>query len=322
MKLDGQQYRLERLIDSAFRRTCWSLAFLVIFLGVFIVVQIFYRALPALQQHGLGFLTASQWNPTTEAYGVLPELWGTLYSSLLALMLAGVLGVSVAIWLTQNFLPARVEWFLKTMVELLAAIPSVVYGLWGIYFVIPALRPLASWLHDTFPWVPLFSSPFAGPSMLPAAFVLGIMILPTVASVSRDALGAVPLRLKEAAVGLGATRWEVIYKVILPTAAPGIGAALVLGFGRAIGETMALAMLAGNSSRLTWSLLSPANTLAARLANQFPEAAASEASALMYAALVLMALSLSANIVGVLINLRSTISKSLPANGKTSGGSA
>jgi phosphate transport system permease protein len=133
------------------------------------------------------------------------------------------------------------------------------------------------------------------------------MILPTVASVSREALSAVPSRLKEAAMGLGATRWEVLWRVVLPTASRGIGAALVLGFGRAIGETMALAMLAGNSSRLTVSLLSPSNTLAARLANQFPEAGPSEASALMLAALVLLSLSLSANVFGVLMNMRGRI---------------
>ncbi len=300
----GKSLKFERTIDSAFRRVCWTLALLTILLGGLIVFEIFYHAIPAIKKYGFSFLTSSQWDPANEAYGVLPEMWGTFYSSVLALIVAGLLGVSVAIWLTQNFLPSRVEWFLKTVVELLAAIPSVVYGLWGIYYVIPMLRPVAGWLHEQFSWVPLFSTPFTGPGILPAALVLGIMILPTVASVSRDALSAVPSRLKEAAMGLGATRWEVIWKVVLPTASRGIGAALVLGFGRAIGETMALAMLAGNSSRLTLSLLSPSNTLAARLANQFPEAGPSEASALMFAALVLMALSLSANVFGVAINLR------------------
>lgn len=300
----GESLKFERTVDNAFRRVCWTLALLTILLGGLIVFEIFYHAIPAIQKYGFSFLTSSQWDPANEAYGVLPEIWGTFYSSVLALIVAGLLGVSVAIWLTQNFLPSRVEWFLKTVVELLAAIPSVVYGLWGIYYVIPMLRPVASWLHEQFSWVPFFSTPFTGPGILPAALVLGIMILPTVASVSRDALSAVPSRLKEAAMGLGATRWEVIWKVVLPTASRGIGAALVLGFGRAIGETMALAMLAGNSSRLTLSLLSPSNTLAARLANQFPEAGPSEASALMFAALVLMALSLSANVFGVIINLR------------------
>lgn len=294
----------ENWSDSAFRRFCFSFALLILLLGGMIVLEILYRAFPAMQRFGFGFLTSSQWNPATEAYGVLPEIWGTLYSSILALLIAAVLGVSTAIWLTQNFLPRKLESTLKTAVDLLAAIPSVVYGLWGIYYVIPAIRPVAGWLHEHCGWIPLFGTSFTGPGMLPAALVLGIMILPTVASISREALASVPVKLKEAAWGLGATRWEVILRVVLPTASRGIGAALVLGFGRAIGETMALAMLAGNSNRLTLSLLSPSNTLAARLANQFPEAGPSEASALMYAAVVLMILSLSANIVGVLINFR------------------
>lgn len=297
----------ERLLDSSFRRACLAVAVVVILLGGLIILQIAYRAAPAAQEHGIGFLTSSQWDPSGQHYGVLPEIWGTLYSSILALSMAGLLGISIAVWLTQDFLHARVEWFLKTVVDLLAAIPSVVYGLWGIYYVIPFLRPIADWLHANFSWCPLFSTPLTGPGILPASLVLGIMILPTVASISRESLSAVPSKLKEAAMGLGATRWEVIGRVVLPTASRGIGAALVLGFGRAIGETMALAMLAGNSSRLTVSLLSPSNTLAARLANQFPEAGPSETSALMLAALVLLVLSLSANIFGVLMNMRSRI---------------
>jgi phosphate transport system permease protein len=302
--IELKNLKLQRWQDLAFRSACWIVALLVVLLGGLIVFEIVFRALPAMRDLGFGFLTSTQWDPANDKYGVLPEICGTLYSSILALIIAGVLGVSTAIWLTQNFLPRRLEWFLRTVVDLLAAIPSVVYGLWGIYFVIPTIRPMAGWLHEHFSWLPFFSTPYTGPGLLPAALVLGIMILPTVASVSRDALLAVPTRLKEAAMGLGATRWEVIWRVCLPTASRGIFAALVLGFGRAIGETMALAMLAGNSSRLSMSVLSPTNTLAARLANQFPEAGPTEASALMFAAVVLMALSLSANIFGVLIRFR------------------
>jgi phosphate transport system permease protein len=300
--------KYERLFDDAFRRTCYTLALLTVCLGIWIVSGIAFLALPAIRRFGLGFLISSSWNPSAAAYGILPEIWGTLYSSVLALLFAGLLGISTAIWLTQGFLPAKLEGFLKIVIDLLAAIPSVVYGLWGIYYVIPMLRPWAHWLHENFSWIPLFSTQFTGPGVLPAALVLGIMILPTVATVSRDALSAVPRRLKEAAFGLGATRWEVLLKVVLPTASRRIAAALVLGFGRAIGETMALAMLAGNFSRLTLSLLSPFNTLAARLANQFPEAGPEEASALMYAALVLIALSLSTNIVGITMTLRDKLS--------------
>src|SRR5262249_21648693 len=149
---------------------------------------------------------------------------------------------------------------------------SVVYGLWGIYVLIPALRGPANWVHDRLAFVPLFSTPLTGPGILPAALVLTIMILPTITAISREAMVAVPKRLPAAAYGLGATRWEVIFRVTLPTAGSGIFGALVLGFGRALGETMALAMLVGNANSFGWSLLSPGTTLAALLANHFPEA--------------------------------------------------
>src|SRR4030095_5362612 len=149
--------------------------------------------------------------------------------------------------------------------------------------LIPAIRPIATWLHDYLGWIPFFGTSLSGPGLLPAALVLTIMILPTVSAISRDALSAVPPKLREAAFGMGATRWEAILQVILPTAATGIFGALVLGFGRALGETMALAMLVGNSNQLSLSLFSPANTLAALLALNFPEAGPREVQVLMYA---------------------------------------
>jgi phosphate transport system permease protein len=181
---------------------------------------------------------------------------------------------------------------------MLAAIPSVVYGLWGIFVVVPAIRPIADWLHATLGWIPFFGSSLSGPGMLPAALVLAIMVLPTVAAVSQDALTLVPYKVKEAAYGMGATRWEAILRVLLPAARTGIFGALVLGFGRALGETMALAMLVGNSNQISLSLFSPANTLAALLALNFPEAGPRDVQALMYAALVLLAITLLVNLLG------------------------
>jgi phosphate transport system permease protein len=194
----------------------------------------------------------------------------------------------------------------KNIVELLAAIPSVVYGLWGIFVLIPAIRPIADWLHASLTWLPLFSTSLSGPGMLPAALVLTIMILPTVSAISRDALCAVPPRMKEAAFGMGATRWEVILRVLLPTASTGIFGALMLGFGRALGETMALAMLVGNSNQLSLSLFSPANTLAALLALNFPEANKAQEGVLMYAAVILLAMTLLVNICGAALLRRAT----------------
>ncbi len=167
--------------------------------------------------------------------------------------------------------------------------------------LIPLLRPAANWLHEQFGGVPLFGTSLSGPGLAPAALVLAIMILPTVESISVEALRQIPYKIKEAAYGLGTTRWEAILKVLLPTAGSGILAALVLGFGRALGETMALAMLIGNSNQISLSLFAPANTLAALLASSFPEAGPIEVRALMYAALALLAITLLVNIAGMAV---------------------
>ncbi len=293
--------RSETIFDRSFRGLCYGSALLTLVLMAGIVYQIGYRALPAVERYGWGFITSTRWDPAAEEFGVLPEIWGTFYSSIIALGLAGFFGISIAVLLSQDFLPPRVEGFFKHVIELLAAIPSVVYGLWGIFVVIPWLRPIAGWLHEYLGWIPLFGTSLSGPGLLPASLVLAIMILPTVSAISRDALKAVPIRLKEAAFGLGATRWETILGVTLPTASRGLFGALVLGFGRALGETMALAMLVGNSNQLSISLFSPANTLAALLANQFPEAGEREEPVLLYAALVLMAMTIAVNLIGAII---------------------
>jgi phosphate transport system permease protein len=287
--------------DRTFRGLTFVFAWLTIALVAYILFGIGGKALPAIQQHGIGFITGTTWDVNKGEFGVLPEIWGTLYSSLLALLIGGFFGIAIAIFLTQDFVSHRLEFLFKNLVDLLAAIPSVVYGLWGIFVVIPAIRPSANWLHEHLSWIPLFKTSLSGPGMFPAALVLSIMILPTIAAVARDAISAVPPKLREAAFGLGATRWETILGVVLPTARKGIFGALVLGFGRALGETMALAMLVGNSNQLSVSLFSPANTLAALLANSFPEAAEKEEQVLMYAALILLALTLIVNFIGTLV---------------------
>jgi phosphate transport system permease protein len=286
------------LADRVFRRLAQAGAWLILLLLAFILWEIGAKAGPGIRDYGLSFLTSTTWDVGREQFGILPAIWGTLYSSILALVIGGFFGVVMAIFLTQDFLPPRLAQVFRTTVELLAAIPSVVYGLWGIFVVVPAIRPLANWLHEVLGWVPFFGTTLSGPGLLPAAVVLAIMILPTVAAVSQDALRLVPYRVKEAAYGMGATRWEAILKVMLPSAATGVFGALVLGFGRALGETMALAMLIGNSNQLTLSLFSPANTLAALLALNFPEAGRRETEVLMYAALVLLAITLVVNVAG------------------------
>jgi phosphate transport system permease protein len=281
-----------------------------------------------MREFGIGFLTGTTWDPNQGRHAILPEIWGTLYTSVLGLVVGTAFGLAAAVYLSEGYLsqavygmlrmlglelrpgwstvPDRVEDLLRNLVELLAAIPSVVYGLWGIFVVIPLLRPVAAWFHAHLGWIPLFDTELAGPGVLPAVLVLGIMIMPTVTAISRDALVSVPPKLRMAAYGLGATRWETIFAVILPTASRGIFGGIVLAFGRALGETMALAMLVGNSNRLTVSLFSPANTLAALLANSFPEAGPKQVTILMYAALVLLAITLIVNMIGAVILQRAS----------------
>jgi phosphate transport system permease protein len=187
------------------------------------------------------------------------------------------------------------------VVELLAAIPSVIYGLWGIAVVIPIVQQIGGPIASSLGFLPLFQGPSSGNSMLTASLVLALMVLPTITAISRTALVAVPSQLREGSYAIGATRWETIFGVLLPTAAPGVVAATILAFGRAMGETMAVAMLIGNSPRLTWSLLSPAGTLASLIANKFGEAEDLQVSSLLYAAFALMLLTLIVNLIGELV---------------------
>jgi phosphate transport system permease protein len=260
--------------------------------------EVFQEAKPALDKFGLDFLTNAQWQPNRDRYGVLPFLVGTVATALIALILAFPPGLAIAIFLSEDFLPLPARQFVRFVVELLAAIPSVVYGLWGIFVVIPMVQSLGIWTTERFGHIPLLAGPAYGNSLLTAGIVLALMVLPTITAISRSSLVAVPHTLREGAYALGATRWEAIFGVILPTAAPGVVAATILALGRAMGETMAVAMLIGNSSRLSWSLFAPSGTLASLLANQFGEAAGMQVAALMYAALVLVALTLAVNFAG------------------------
>jgi phosphate transport system permease protein len=256
------------------------------------------QSIPAIRQFGLNFLWTSAWNPVAgrETYGALPMIYGTLVSSLIALLVAVPLGVMTAIFLSENFIPLKIRTVLVFMVELLAAIPSVVYGLWGIFVLIPFVRPIGNWLYQNFGWFPLFNSPPVGPGMLPAGLILSIMILPIIIAISRDSLAALPPDLRQASLGIGATRWGTIFRVLVPAAFSGIVGGVMLALGRAMGETMAATMIIGNSNQLSSSLLAPANTIASLLANQFAEAKGLQVSALMYAAFVLMIMTLIVNI--------------------------
>ncbi len=313
----------EVIADRLFRRSTLVVAWFTVVLVGWIAFSIGRQAMPAMHIYCLNFLRGTVWQANRGRFGILPAVVGTLYSSILGLAIGTAFGLAIAVFLSDHFLssgldallrsfgpmedswlsslPDRIENVLKVTIELLAAIPSVVYGLWGIFVVIPFIRPSANWLHAHLGWLPIFSTGLGGPGLMPAALVLAIMVLPTISAISRDSLVTVPPKLREAAFGMGATRWEAILAIFVPTASTGIFGAIILGFGRALGETMALAMLAGNANVISWSLFSPANTLAALLANHFPEADTIEVGALMYAALVLLAITLIVNIVGTLI---------------------
>ena len=281
-----------------FKLACRIASILVVLLLVLILGEILIKAFPAIRKFGFGFVTGVQWSPNRDVFGVLPVLIGTAASSLLALLLALPLGVAIALFLSEDFLPSPIRQIIRFVVELLAAIPSVVYGLWGLFVVIPLVQEYGALLSNQLGIFPLFRGPVYGNSLLTASLVLALMVLPTITAISRASLVAVPYALREGSYALGATRWETILGVILPTAAPGIVASSILAFGRALGETMAVAMLIGNSQRLSWSLLSPANTLSALLANQFAEADGMQVNALMYAAALLVLMTLAVNMAG------------------------
>jgi phosphate transport system permease protein len=290
-----------RFFDTFFSWATFVASWGTVALLLWIALEVGYAALPAVRHYGLGFIVGMQWDPVSDQYGALPAIYGTLVSSALALLIAMPLGVAIAIFLTEDYLPLKVRNIFKFLVELLAAIPSVIYGLWGIYVIIPITTPLGNWLNEHLGWIPLFSTPSSGPGFLPAAFVLAIMILPTIAALSASALKMTPPALKEGASALGATRWNVILQISLPIAAGGIFGAVILALGRAMGETMALAMLVGNNTQISASIFAPATTIASLLANSFGEATGLQVAALMYLSFILMALTLGINVVGELI---------------------
>ncbi|MGB5972223.1 MAG: phosphate ABC transporter permease subunit PstC [Nodosilinea sp.] len=283
-----QRTSFEKGLDRLFEGTTLGFALLILLLLVAIGLLILIQAWPAVREYGLSFLWTSSWNPVEGrvSYGVLPMVYGTLLSSAIALLIAVPLGLGTALFLSEDFIPFKVRTVLVFMVELLAAIPSVVYGLWGIFVLIPALK----WFFD------LFGIPFIGPSMLAASLVLSIMILPIITAISRDSLAALPPELRQGSYGLGATRWGTIFRVLIPAAISGIVGGVMLALGRAMGETMAVTMLIGNSNSISLSLLDPGNTSSSLLANQFAEAKGIQVAALMYAAFVLVILTLIVNI--------------------------
>ncbi len=289
--------------NQAFTFLVYGFAAITVLLLFWMTWIIFGQAKPAIDKFGFSFIFSQEWDTGNDLYGALPYIYGTLVSSAIAILLAFPIGIAVSLITSENFLPKSVRETLAFVVQLIAAIPSVIFGLWGIFVFAPALQPAQNWLYQVFKWIPLFNTEDpSGFNMLTAGIVLAIMILPTLAAISRDVLLVTPKELRSASMALGSTRWETIFKVLLPTAFSGIISAAMLALGRALGETIAVTMLIGNSAQISASLLAPAYTIPSVLANEFAEAASAlHTGALTYLALILFVLTLLVNVAANLL---------------------
>jgi phosphate transport system permease protein len=256
--------------DRSFRLATGFVAVLVIALVAGIGVELYRESQLSIHKFGFQFWQTDTWDPVAGEFGARPFIWGTLYSSILALMLATPVALGIAIYLSE-LCPASLRQPLAFLTELLAAIPSIVYGLWGIFVLVPAVRTLQIHTPDALRSLPLFSGPPLGIGMLSSALILAVMVVPFTSAVAREVLKAVPPSQREGAYALGATRWEAI-RAALFYARTGIVGAIMLGFGRALGETMAVTMVIGNSPRISASLFAPGYTMASVIANEFTEA--------------------------------------------------
>jgi phosphate ABC transporter permease protein PstC len=286
-----------RRADPLFRRALTVLAGLILVLIAFFFVFLIKKAQPALSHQGVfSFLFTNDWNPSKAIYGAWPLVAGTLITASVALVIGVPVAVAAALYVTE-LCPRALRAPLVVLVELLAAVPSVVYGLWGIFVLIPKLKPAEQWFADTFNFLPLVGGSVAGPNYFVAGLILAIMILPIVSAISREVMSTVPADLKEASLALGATRWEMIRMAVLPYSRAGITGAAMLGLGRAIGETIAVTLVIGNSPTIGKQIFDQGYTLAAVIANEFGEAANDKlhAGALIAAGLVLFVLTLLVN---------------------------
>lgn len=265
-----------RFRDMLFRHSTRAAAILVLLILSGVIVALIEGSLPALRAFGFNFLIEERWNPVTEKFGALAPIYGTLVTSLLAMLIAVPLGLLIALFLTE-ICPMWLRRPIGIAIELLAGIPSIIYGIWGLFVFAPFLqRTLQPALIDWFENVPVLSTLFEGPpygiGILTASLILAIMVLPFVTSISRDVFEAVPPVLKEAAYGVGCTTWEVVRHVVLPFARVGVTGGIMLGLGRALGETMAVTFVIGNAHKVSASILAPGTTISATIANEFTEA--------------------------------------------------
>ena len=299
----GGRSKLERsplsgLPDKILRWGLTALAAAILLLIGYFFVRLYAEARPAFHKFGvIGFTFDNNWDVSKDIFGALPLVVGTLITAAVALLIGVPIAVATAVYLVE-LCPTRVKQPLTIMVELLAAVPSVVYGLWGVYVLIPKLLPAEKWFADTFSWIPFIGGgTVAGPNYFIGGLILAIMIIPIVSAISREVMATVPVEQKEAALALGATRWEMIRMSVLPYSRSGISGAAMLGLGRAIGETIAVTLVIGNAPQLSGHLFGQGYTLAAVIANEFGEAASDPVhrAALIAAGLVLFVLTLFVN---------------------------
>jgi phosphate transport system permease protein len=296
----------DRFGDAALRGVCAAAALLAVVVLVAIAYQVVHGASPAISRFGLGFVFDAEWQPNFEVFGAGSFLFGTLASSLFALLIGAPIAIAIGLYLSL-LAPKGVRGVISPLVEMLAAIPSVILGFWGLVVLAPfAHKHLEPWLHDTLGFIPLFGPPqTTGSSMFTASLILTIMIVPIVASISRDLFLSVPREVQDGASALGATRWEVIRGVVLPSTASGVIAASLLGLGRALGEAIAVAQVIGAGSEINASLFRTGDTLAARIANEFPGAITEmHKASLFYLGVILLAIGLAANLTAQWIGRR------------------
>lgn len=313
---------IARLPDRLLRYGLTALAALILALIVYFFYRLAGEARPAFAKEGvLGFIFGSEWNVSAEVFGALPLLVGTLITSAIALLIGVPIAVASAIYATE-LCPLRLRSPLTILVELLAAVPSVVYGLWGIFFLAPKLQPAEQWVADRLSFIPFIGGGTVTiPNYFVAGLVLAIMILPIVSAISREVMTTVPDDHKEAALGLGATRWEMIRTAVLPYCRSGIVGGAMLGLGRAIGETIAVTILIGDAPQLGKQLFGQGYSLAAVIANEFGEAQGVHRSALFAAGLVLFVLTLLVNAIARVFVLRAARAQGQkPKNDSSAGG--
>jgi phosphate ABC transporter permease protein PstC len=285
------------LPDKVLRLGLLGISVSVLLLIAYFFVRLIIEAEPVFSDYGLfNFIFTNEWVPSQNQYGALPLVVGTIVSSAIALVIGVPVAVATALYITE-LCPQRIKQPLTVLVELLAAVPSVVYGLWGVFVLIPKLKPAEQWFSDTFAFLPFVGGPVAGPNCFIAGLILAIMILPIVSAISREVMATVPSEHKEAALALGATRWEMIRMAVIPYSRSGIVGGSMLGLGRAIGETIVATLVIGNAAEIPKQIFDQGYTLAAVIANEFGEAASTPThrAALIAAGLLLFVLTLVIN---------------------------